>query len=147
MKNTAPARGAIRRTITCGWEWIWTESVVKAGDWPRAFTRNEPRLVSGCQDVEAVLRTLVRQVVANRARQTEVILSCLRLFITLLDQQLDAGTPADGLAEPRLPYSHGVQKAVDYLNQDAQRRLPSADLRRLQRRGALRIFALSFVGR
>jgi AraC-like DNA-binding protein len=49
------------------------------------------------------------------------------LFITLLDQQLDAGT-SDRLAEPRLPYSHGVQKAVDYLHQNLQRRLPLADL-------------------
>ena len=87
-----------------------------------------PRLISAAQDVEPVLRTLVRQVVANRARRTEVILSCLRLFITLLDQQLDAGTPADGLAEPRLPYSHGVQKAVDSVDQNLQRRLPLADL-------------------
>ena len=58
------------------------------------------------------MRTLVRQVVANRARRTEVILSCLKLFITLLEQQLDGGTVPNGPAEPRLPYSHGVQKAA-----------------------------------
>src|SRR5690606_5399619 len=58
----------------------------------RRLRRDRPRLVSGCQEVEPVLRTLVRQVVANRTRRTEVILSCLRLFINLLDQQLDAET-------------------------------------------------------
>lgn len=90
--------------------------------------RERPRLVSGCQEVEPVLRTLVRQVVANRTRRTEVILSCLRLFITLLDQQLDVETVKARPAEARLPYSHGVQKAMDYLQQNLQRRLPLADL-------------------
>lgn len=87
-----------------------------------------PRLVPGCQEVEPVLRTLVRQVVAARARRTEVILSCLRLFITLLEQRLDAAAGTGGASAPRLPYSHGVQKAVDYLHQNLQRRLPLADL-------------------
>jgi len=87
-----------------------------------------PRLVPGCQEVEPVLRTLVRQVVADRPRRTEVILSSLRLFISLLDQQLDGRTSAKTPAEPRLPYSHGVQKAMDYLHQNLQRRLPLADL-------------------
>jgi AraC-like DNA-binding protein len=89
---------------------------------------DRPRLVPGCQEIEPVLRTLVRQVVAARARRTEVILSCLRLFITLLDQRLDAAAGAGGAEAPRLPYSHGVQKAVDYLHQNLQRRLPLADL-------------------
>lgn len=88
----------------------------------------KPRLVSGCQDVEPVLRTLVRQVVAQRERRTEVILSCLRLFITLLEQRLDAEAGNGETATPRLPYSHGVQKAMDYLQQNLQRRLPLADL-------------------
>ena len=87
-----------------------------------------PRLVAGCQEVEPVLRTLVRQVVADRARRTEVIVSCLRLFITLLDQQLDANRQETRAVEQRLPYSHGVQKAVDYLHQNLERRLPLSDL-------------------
>ena len=88
----------------------------------------KPRLVTGCQEVESVLRTLVRQVVAQRTQRTEVVLSCVRLFIDLLDQQLDALTGAAQPAAPRLPYSHGVQKAMDYLHQNLQRRLPLADL-------------------
>jgi AraC-like DNA-binding protein len=87
-----------------------------------------PRLVSQCQDVEPVMRTLVRQVVGNRARRTEVITSCVRLFVSLLNQQLDDVTPVARPVEARLPYSHGVQKAVDYLQQNVQRRLPLADL-------------------
>ena len=90
--------------------------------------REKPRLVTGCQEVESVLRTLVRQVVAQRTQRPEVVLSCLRLFIDLLDQQLDALAGAPQTDAPRLPYSHGVQKAMDYLHQNLQRRLPLADL-------------------
>jgi AraC-like DNA-binding protein len=111
------------------WMGVDLEKIGREGRRLAARLRAErPRLVGGCQEVEPVLRTLVRQVVANRARRTEVILSCLKLFITLLEQQLDAGTVSNRPAEPRLPYSHGVQKAVDYLHQNLQRRLPLADL-------------------
>ena len=89
---------------------------------------DRPRLLPGCQEVEPVLRTLVRQVVANRAHRTEVILACLRLFVSLLDQALDATVMVHRSVEPRLPYSHGVQQAVDYLHQNLQRRLALADL-------------------
>lgn len=87
-----------------------------------------PRLVPGCQEVEPVLRTLVRQVVAQRPRRPEVIVSCLRLFITLLEQRLDDAGESPGPPAIRLPYSHGVQQAVNYLHQNLQRRLPLADL-------------------
>jgi AraC family transcriptional regulator len=56
------------------------------------------------------------------------VLSCLRLFIDLLDQQLDALAGTSEPSSPRLPYSHGVQKAMDYLHQNLQRRLPLVDL-------------------
>lgn len=89
-----------------------------------------PRLVRGCEEVEPVLRGLVRQVVAQRARRSEAVMACLKLFIALLEQRLDL--PAVGgeapVAERHLPYSHAVQKAVDYLQQNLQRRLPLADL-------------------
>lgn len=90
--------------------------------------KDRPRLVTGCQEVEPVLRTLVRQVVAQRTQRSEVVLSCLRLFIDLLDQQLDALAGNSEPSPPRLPYSHGVRKAMDYLHQNLQRRLPLADL-------------------
>jgi AraC-like DNA-binding protein len=89
-----------------------------------------PRLVTGCDEVEPVLRALMRQVVAHRARRTEAILACIRMFIVLLEQRLDAGETRTGRepAERRLPYSHAVQKAMDYLQQNLERRLPLADL-------------------
>ena len=38
-----------------------------------------PRLVPGCDDVEPVLRSLVRQIVTPRPRRTEAIGACLRM--------------------------------------------------------------------
>ena len=111
------------------WMGVDLEKIGREGRRLATRLRSErPRLVPGCQEVEPVLRTLVRQVVADRTRRTEVILSCLRLFITLLDQQLDGGTVASRPVDRRLPYSHGVQRAVDYLHQNLERRLPLTDL-------------------
>jgi AraC-like DNA-binding protein len=88
-----------------------------------------PRLVTGCDEVEPVLRGLVRQVVAHRARRTETILAGLQLFMALLEQRLDStGTSEPGPASRRLPYTHAVQKALDYLQQNLERRLPLTDL-------------------
>lgn len=90
--------------------------------------REQPHLVTGCDEVEPVLRALVRQVVAQRARRAETILACLHLFIALLEQRLDAGVGGPPPASRRLPYSHAVQKALDYLQQNLERRLPLTDL-------------------
>jgi AraC-like DNA-binding protein len=90
--------------------------------------QERPRLVTGCEEVEPVLRALVRQVVAQRARRTETIAACLRWFIALLEQRLDAGAGEATPTERRLPYSHAVQKAMDYLQQNLERRLPLTDL-------------------
>lgn len=88
-----------------------------------------PRLISGCDEVEPVLRGLIRQIVTPRARRTEAITACLRMFFTLLEQRLDALAAGEGpQPEPHLPYSYAVQKAVAYLQQNLQRRLPLADL-------------------
>lgn len=91
--------------------------------------RERPRLVPDCDDVEPVLRGLIRQIVTPRARRTEAITACLRLFITLLEQRLDMLAQGDGPPpEPHLPYSYGVQKAVAFLRQNLQCRLPLSDL-------------------
>lgn len=88
-----------------------------------------PRLVPGCDEVEPVLRSLVRQIVTPRARRTEAIVACLRLFVTLLEQRLDAlAASGDPAPEPHLPYSYAVQKTVAYLQQNLQHRIPLKDL-------------------
>jgi len=91
--------------------------------------RERPALVPGCDEVEPILRSLMRQIVTPRARRTEAIGACLAMFITLLEQRLDMLALGDGAQpEPHLPYSYGVQKAVAFLRQNLQCRLPLADL-------------------
>lgn len=91
--------------------------------------REQPRLVPGADEVEPVLRSLMRQIVTPRARRTEAIIACLQMFVTLLEQRLDTlALGAGGEPEPHLPYSYGVQKAVAFLRQNLQSRLPLADL-------------------
>jgi|UniRef100_UPI004049C059 AraC-like DNA-binding protein len=91
--------------------------------------REHPQLVPGCDEVEPVLRSLMRQIVTPRARRTDAIMAVLRLFITLLEQRLDTLAMGEGdLPKPHLPYSYGVQKAEAYLRQNLECRLPLADL-------------------
>ena len=95
----------------------------------KRLRRLKPRLVSGCDEVEPVLRSFMRQIVSPRSRRTEAIRACVAMFVTLLEQRLDT---LEGRAEtpskPHLPYSYGVQKAVAYLRQNLQERLPLTDL-------------------
>lgn len=91
--------------------------------------RERPQLVPDCDEVEPVLRGLIRQIVTPRSRRTEAIVACLGMFVLLLEQRLDTLAMGDGARpEPHLPYSYGVQKAVAFLRQNLQERLPLADL-------------------
>ncbi len=114
------------------WMGVDLEKIGRDGVRLAARLRAErPRLVTGCDEVEPVMRGLMRQVVAHRPRRTEAILGALRMFFTLLEQRLDAGVTPTGETEAaprRLPYSHAVQKAMDFLQQNLERRLPLADL-------------------
>jgi AraC-like DNA-binding protein len=95
----------------------------------RRLLATRPRLLPGCDEVEPVLRGLVRQIVTPRPRRTEAIVAGLRMFLTLLEQRLDALAAGEGPPpEPHLPYSYAVQKAVAFLQQNLQQRLPLRDL-------------------
>jgi AraC-like DNA-binding protein len=95
----------------------------------KRLRRLQPRLVPGCDEVEPVLRSLMRQIVSPRARRTEAIRACVAMFVTLLEQRLDTLEGREEIVtKPHLPYSYGVDKAVAYLRQNLQERLPLADL-------------------
>ncbi|MCX6944423.1 MAG: AraC family transcriptional regulator [Opitutales bacterium] len=85
------------------------------------------RALTGCPEVEPVLRGLVAQVVAHHPDRRRAILAYLELFITLVAQRLHAGArPAP--VRTALPYSYAVQRAVAYMEQQLDRRLPLRDL-------------------
>lgn len=85
------------------------------------------RSLAGCPEVEPVLRGLVAQVVANQPERTPAIRAYVELFLTLVAQRLQAGERR-AAAPTALPYSHAVQRAVAYMEQQLDRRLPLRDL-------------------
>ena len=89
--------------------------------------RREVRTLSSCPEVEPVLRGLVAQVVAHHPDRRATILAYLELFIALVAQRLHAG---EGRAPvpTALPYSYAVQRAVAYMEQHLDRRIPLRDL-------------------
>ena len=89
--------------------------------------RRRIRTLSGCPEVEPVLRGLVAQVVAHQPERREVILSYLELFVSLVAQRLHAGERR-APAPSALPYSYAVQRAVAYMEQQLDRRIPLRDL-------------------
>lgn len=127
--STGPKRNPENHHL---WMGVDLDKLGREGQRLAARLRSEqPRLLTGCDEVEPVMRGLMRQVVAHRARRTEAIVAGLKLFTMLLEQRLDEGAARSAgqpPAAPRLPYSHAVQKAMDYLQQNLERRLPLADL-------------------
>ncbi|MDB6167793.1 MAG: hypothetical protein JWM88_657 [Verrucomicrobia bacterium] len=85
------------------------------------------RSLTNCPEVEPVLRGLVAQVVANHPERRRAIEAYLELFIALVSQRLQAGGRRMPVATA-LPYSHAVQRAVTYMEQQLDRRLPLRDL-------------------
>ncbi|MEO6873202.1 MAG: AraC family transcriptional regulator [Opitutaceae bacterium] len=85
------------------------------------------RSLSSCPEVEPVLRGLVAQVVANHPQRRQAVAAYLELFITLVTQRLHAGERR-APATTALPYSYAVQRAVAYMEQQLDRRLPLTDL-------------------
>jgi len=89
--------------------------------------RSRVRSLTGCPEVEPVLRGLVAQVVANHPQRRQAVTAYLELFITLVTQRLHAGERR-APAPTALPYSYAVQRAVAYMEQQLDRRLPLRDL-------------------
>lgn len=123
--GTGPARNPENQHL---WLGVDLDRMGPAGAHLAARLRRErPRLLTGCDEMEPVLRGLVRQVVTPRARRAEAVAAGLRLFISLLEQRLDT-LATDHAPTPHLPYSYAVEKAIAYMQQNLEKRLPLKDL-------------------
>src|SRR5262249_32575288 len=89
--------------------------------------RRKLRALTGCPEVEPVLRGPGAQVGSHQPQRGEGVLAYLELFIALVTQRLHAGERR-AAAPTALPYSHAVQRAVAYMEQHLDRRLPLHDL-------------------
>jgi AraC-like DNA-binding protein len=98
-----------------------------AGRLAAELRQRRVRALTGCPEVEPVLRGLVAQVVANHPQRRQAIAAYLELFVTLVTQRVRAGE-RQANAPTALPYSYAVQRAVAYMEQQLDRRLPLRDL-------------------
>ena len=90
--------------------------------------RTDIRLLSECYEVEPILRAIIGQVVTMRRERAPVARALVDAFIALLGQRIaSAEDPAYQTARA-LPYSPAVQKALVYLKQNLDRRVPIRDL-------------------
>jgi AraC-like DNA-binding protein len=84
------------------------------------------RLLRGCRATEPVLRAIVRQIITPLPGQKSAVLSYLRLLIVLIEQYLRLEKEPPGASA--LPYSYSVQKAIAYMENRVDRRIPLAKL-------------------
>jgi AraC-like DNA-binding protein len=94
----------------------------------RLLIKRKSRLVSGCQEVEPVLRGVIAQVISRRPHRGAVVRAYLQAFIALLEQRILAAKDEPDGPVAQLPYSHGVMKAVAYLQKNLDRRVPLEEL-------------------
>ena len=90
--------------------------------------RKKCRVLSGCHEVEPVLRGLVSQVISRRAHRSSATLAYLQTFIALIQQRALSDKSDSDSDIARFPYSHSVQKAVSYLERNLDRRLSLNEL-------------------
>ena len=86
------------------------------------------RVLSGCHQVEPILRGLVWQLSSKRARRTATSLSYIHTFIALLEQRIVSQSLNAVDDAIFLPYSHGVQQAVAFLERNLDRRVSLDEL-------------------
>jgi AraC-like DNA-binding protein len=95
----------------------------------RRILSERKRLLTDCTEVELVLRLIIQQVIALRSRRAGVVRTLLQSLVALLAQKLSE-PPNASLASRKsvLPYSYSVQKTVDFMKQNLDRRLALRDL-------------------
>jgi len=81
-----------------------------------------------CQEVEPLLRAIIGQVVTMRRQRTPVVRALCDAFIALLEQRFVCAQDVTYRTVRALPYSPAVQKALAFMGQRLDRRLPLRDL-------------------
>jgi AraC-like DNA-binding protein len=96
----------------------------------RQLRASRPRLLGHCHETEPILRGIVCQVTGRQSRRNETVQAYLRVLISLIEQRLASGMKPSSAAED-VPYSYPIQKAVGYMRENLDRRLPVQDVARV----------------
>jgi AraC-like DNA-binding protein len=84
-------------------------------------------LLPQSHELEFILRGFMSQVMTLRARRKEVILGYLETFMLLVEQKISMLN--EKVESKRvLPYSYSIQKALHFMRQNLDRRLPLKDV-------------------
>jgi AraC-like DNA-binding protein len=94
----------------------------------RQIQRADVRILPDCHEVEPLLRAIIGQVVTMRRQRAQVVRALIDAFIALLEQRLVYSQDPTYRSVRALPYSPAVQKALAYMKQRLDHRLPLQDL-------------------
>jgi AraC-like DNA-binding protein len=110
--------------------WVGLE-LEKLGEKGRCLARllktSNRHLLPNCSEMEFVLRGLVSQVMTLQPKRKEVILGYLDAFMALVEQKISL-LSRKSKTKRVLPYSYAIQKALHYVEQNLDRRLPLQDI-------------------
>jgi AraC-like DNA-binding protein len=93
----------------------------------RLLMQTHCHLLPHAHEVEFILRGLIGQVMTLRPKRTEVILGYLDAFILLVEQKISLMNQKSE-SKRVLPYSYAIQKALHFMQQNLDRRLPLRDV-------------------
>jgi AraC-like DNA-binding protein len=94
----------------------------------RQIRQADIRILPDCQDVEPLLRAIIGQVVTMRRQRAQVVRALIDSFIAMLEQRLAYAQDPAYWSVRALPYSPTVLKALAYMKQHLDHRLPLRDL-------------------
>jgi AraC-like DNA-binding protein len=113
------------------WLGLCLDNIGPAGEGlARQIRKAGARILPGCQDIAPLLHAIISQVVTMRHERAHVVRALIDAFVALLKQRLDCTQDRSYQTFRILPYSPGVQRALVYMGQCIDHRLPLRDLAR-----------------
>ncbi len=113
------------------WLGLCLDNIGPAGErLARQIRQAGARILPGCQEIAPLMHAIISQVVTMRHERAQVVRALIDAFVALLKQRLDCTQDPSYQTFRVLPYSPGVQRALVYMGQRIDHRLPLRDLAR-----------------
>ncbi len=113
------------------WLGLCLDNIGPAGErLARQILQTGARVLPGCQEIAPLMHAIISQVVTMRHERAQVVRALIDALVALLKQRLDCSQDSSYQTFRVLPYSPGVQRALVYMGQRIDHRLPLRDLAR-----------------